>query len=94
VNSTKNAGLRKEIPVDTAAENPCGFLSAAWVIFRYSVRRSENPCCMQDYFFTALHRTVIRLPPPAVQVYSDKSNPLVIISLAAFPGSVSRRTTS
>ena len=45
-------------------------------------------------YFTALHRTVTRLLPPDVQVYSDKSNPLVIISSVAFPGSVSKRTTS
>jgi hypothetical protein len=45
-------------------------------------------------YSTALHRTVTRLLPPVVHVYSDKSNPLVIISSVALPGSVSKRTTS
>ena len=42
----------------------------------------------------ALHRTVTRLLPPGVQVYSDKSKPLVIISCVALAGSVSKSTTS
>ena len=40
------------------------------------------------------HLTVTRLLPPGVHVYSDRSNPLLIISFVAFAVNVSRRKTS
>ena len=60
------------------------------------VQKAQHPNAMHSGVHppTYWHRTVTLLPPPVVQVYSDRSNPLVIISLVAVLGSVSKRTTS
>ena len=46
------------------------------------------------YGFILRHRTVTRLLPPGVQVYSDRSKPLFIIASMAVGIRVSSRTTS
>ena len=66
------------------------------LVFVKRCRKNSNPTTrhLESVKSADRHLTVTRLLPPGVHVYSDRSNPLLIISFVAFAANVSNRKTS